>query len=82
MKQPQYQPHPMAEQVCSMYAAINGFMDDVAVDRIADFEDQFLAYLRTSKPEVLASIDEARDITDDNDTALKKAIAAFKQTFA
>ena len=82
MKQPQYQPRPMAEQVCSMYAAINGYMDDVPVDRIADFEDQFLGYLRTSKPEVLSSIDEARDITDDNDTALKEAIAAFKQTFA
>ncbi len=82
LKQVQYQPRRMSEQVAAMYAALNGHMDDIAVDRIANFEDQLLGYLRTSKPEVLASIDETKDITDDNDTALKDAIAAFKQTFA
>ena len=42
LKQPQYQPRPLAEQVCSMYAAVNGFMDDIEVDRVAEFEEQLL----------------------------------------
>jgi F-type H+-transporting ATPase subunit alpha len=82
LKQVQYAPRVLPEQVAAMYAAINGHMDDVPVDRISDFEDQLLGYIRTSKPTILSSIDEAKDITDDNETALKDAIAAFKQTFA
>ncbi len=81
LKQPQYQPKPMAEQVASIYAAVNGYMDDVAPDSIGAFEDQFLGYLRASRPEVLRSIEEAKDITDENDEALKEAVAAFKPTF-
>ncbi len=81
LKQPQYQPKPMAEQVASIYAAVNGYMDDVAPDSIGAFEDQFLGYLRASRPEVLRSIEEAKDITDENDEALKEAFGAFKPTF-
>ena len=81
LKQPQYQPKPMAEQVASIYAAVNGYMDDVAPDSIGAFEDQFLGYLRASRPEVLRSIEEAKDITDENDEALKEAVGAFKPTF-
>ena len=81
LKQPQYQPKPMAEQVASIYAAVNGYMDDVAPDSIGAFEDQFLGYLRASRPEVLRSIEEAKDITDENDAALKEAVGAFKPTF-
>ena len=81
LKQPQYQTKPMAEQVASIYAAVNGYMDDVAPDSIGAFEDQFLGYLRASRPEVLRSIEEAKDITDENDEALKEAVSAFKPTF-
>ena len=64
-----------------MYAAVNGFMDDIEVSRVADFEDQLLGYLRSSKPEILVSIVEAKDITEENDEALRGAITAFKKSF-
>ena len=82
LKQPQYQPRPLAEQVCSMYAAVNGFMDDIEVDRVAEFEDQLLGYLRTSKPEIFDSIIQSKDITEENDEALKESISAFKKSFS
>tara|TARA_B100000029_G_scaffold501419_1_gene574757 strand:+ start:2758 stop:4266 length:1509 start_codon:yes stop_codon:yes gene_type:complete len=82
LKQPQYQPRPLAEQVCSMYAAVNGFMDDIEVDRVAEFEDQLLGYLRTSKPEIFDSIIQSKDITEENDKALKESISAFKKSFS
>ena len=82
LKQPQYQPRPLAEQVCSMYAAVNGFMDDIEVDRVAEFEDQLLGYLRTSKPEIFDSIIQSKDITEENDEALKERISAFKKSFS
>lgn len=82
LKQPQYQPRPLAEQVCSMYAAVNGFMDDIEVDRVAEFEDQLLSYLRTTKPEIYDSIVDAKDITEENDEALKESINTFKKSFS
>ncbi len=82
LKQPQYQPRSLAEQVAAIYAAVNGHLDDVSPDRVGDFEEQFIGYLRASKPAILESIADARDITEENEAELKEAIAAFKQTFA
>ncbi|MDE2766282.1 MAG: F0F1 ATP synthase subunit alpha [Chloroflexota bacterium] len=82
LKQPQYQPRSLAEQVAAIYTAVNGHLDDVSPDRVGDFEEQFVGYLRASKPAVLDSIADARDITEENEAALKEAVAAFKQTFA
>ncbi len=81
LKQPQYRPQSLGHQVCSMYAAVNGHMDDVPVDRVREFEERLLGYLDTSKPEILASIQEKKDIDESTENALKDAIAAFKATF-
>ena len=81
MKQPQYRPQGLGHQVCSMYSAVNGYMDDVAVDRVREFETRFLGYMDTSKPEILAAIQDQKDIDESTENALKDAIAAFKATF-
>ena len=81
LKQSQYRPQSLSQQVCSMYAAVNGHMDDVPVDRVREFEDRFLGYLETSKPEVMNAIQEKKDIDEAVEESLKEAIAAFKSTF-
>ena len=81
LKQPQYRPQSLSQQVCSMYTAVNGHMDDVPVDRVREFEERFLSYLATSKPEVMSAIQEKKDIDEAVEESLKEAIAAFKTTF-
>ncbi len=79
LKQPQYQPMPTEEQVASMYAATRGFMDDVPVDRIRVFEKDYLEYLRTSVPAVLADIRERKVLDEDLEGRLREAVSEFKK---
>ena len=81
LKQPQYRPQSLPQQVCSMYAAVNGHMDDVPVDRVREFEERFIGYLETSKPELMSAIQEKKDIDEAIEESLKEAITAFKATF-
>ncbi len=81
LKQPQYRPQSLPQQVCSMYAAVNGHMDDVPVDRVREFEERFVGYLETSKPELMSAIQEKKDIDEAIEESLKEAIASFKATF-
>ena len=81
LKQPQYQPMPAQEQVASIYAATNGFMDDVAVENVRDFEARFLTYLRDTKKDVLDDIRDKKVLDDDLKARLESAIEAFKQGY-
>ena len=81
LKQPQYRPQSLAQQVCGMYAAVNGLMDDVPVERVREFEERLLGYLETSKSGLMQAIQETQDIDEANENALKEAITAFKATF-
>ena len=81
LKQPQYRPMPLEEQVVSLYSVVNGHADDVPVDRIAAFEEQLLAYMRTTKSEVLQSIARKKELDAEDDQALQEAITSFKQAF-
>ena len=64
-----------------MYAAVNGLMDDVPVERVREFEERFLGYMETSKPELLAAILEKKDLDEAIEDGLKEAITAFKASF-
>ena len=81
MKQAQYKPNSLAQEVCSMYAAVNGYMDDVPVDRVGEFEERLVGYLETSKADVMKTIEETKDYDEATETALKEGITAFKATF-
>ena len=81
LKQPQYKPNSLSQEVCTMYAAINGFMDDVPVDRIREFEERLTGYLETSKSDVMKAIEETKDYDESMEASLKEGIMAFKATF-
>jgi F-type H+-transporting ATPase subunit alpha len=67
--------------VCAIYAAVNGFMDDVPVDRVREFEERLIGYLETSKAEVMKTIEDTKDYDEATEASLKEGITAFKATF-
>ena len=81
LKQPQYSPYPVEEQVVSIWAGTTGQLDDVPVEDIRRFEAEFLDYLRRNHQGLLTSIRETKDLTDDNVTTLKDGIDRFRRTF-
>ena len=80
LKQGQYGPYSLAEQVSVLYAGVNGFLDDVPVEKVTAFDAAFVEFMRTNHPEILAAITEANDVTDDTDEKLKTAIQEFKDS--
>ncbi|ATW25978.1 F0F1 ATP synthase subunit alpha [Candidatus Formimonas warabiya] len=81
LKQDQYSPMPVEEQVVGIYAAGNGFCDDIEVKRILGFEKGLLNYLHNSKPEILQTIRDEKKLSDEIIEQLKTAITEFKKTF-
>ena len=81
LKQPQYRPFPVEEQVVSIWAGSNGYLDDVPVDDISRFEADFLDYLRRSHAGILQTIRESLALAEDTVTALKDAVEEFRKGF-
>ncbi|MET9947055.1 F0F1 ATP synthase subunit alpha, partial [Streptomyces sp. NPDC006341] len=81
LKQGQYQPMPVEEQVISVWAGTTGKMDDVPVNDIRRFESELLEHLRRERKDLLTSIAEGGKMSDDTLTSIADAIAAFKQQF-
>jgi F-type H+/Na+-transporting ATPase subunit alpha len=81
LKQPQYSPLPVERQVVSVWAGTGGYLDDVPVDEVRRFEDEFLDYLQRSHDGVYASIRETGELTDDTATTLKDAVEEFRRGF-
>ena len=81
LKQGRYMPMPVAEQVVAIFAGNEGFLDDLPLTSVVRFRTELLASLRASKPEILQTINTEKKLTDATETALKEAIAAFKQSF-
>ena len=82
LKQPQYEPASLEQQVSIIYAAISGFMDDVPVSNVAEFEAGFHKYMQTNHPDIVGKIAETSDLGDDVVEDLRKAIDEYKQTVA
>jgi F-type H+-transporting ATPase subunit alpha len=82
LKQGQYEPMAVEHQVAIIYALINGFLDDVAVEKIREFEDNFHKYLDEQAKDVVKMIAEKKELSDDVVKALEKAINDYKQTVA
>jgi F-type H+-transporting ATPase subunit alpha len=81
LKQPQYSPLPVERQVVSVWAGTGGYLDDVPVEEVRRFEDEFLDYLQRSRDGVYASIRETGELTDDTAAVLKDAIEEFRRGF-
>jgi len=80
LKQPQYEPMNLHQEVQILYAAINGHLDDVAVNKIRDFETAFHRFMASSHPDIGDAIEDKKEITPEIEEGLKAAINEFKQT--
>jgi F-type H+-transporting ATPase subunit alpha len=82
LKQPQFSPLPFEEQVVSIFAGVNGYLDSVAVTDVVRYEAAMLAEMRSKHADILAAIRDSKDLSDDTKAKLKDALAAFGKTFA
>jgi F-type H+-transporting ATPase subunit alpha len=81
LKQGQYEPMDVSHQVAIIYAVINGFLDDVAVEQVANWERDFHKYLDSSAKAVLDLISDKKDLTDEVQEKLKGVIKEFKEVY-
>jgi len=82
LKQDQYRPMAVEEQVIVIYAAVNGYLDDVPVSKARTFETEFLQFARNSHPGLLQEIREQKQLTEEMISRLQQILAEFKQMFA
>jgi F-type H+/Na+-transporting ATPase subunit alpha len=81
LKQSQYAPLSVAEQVAVIYSGINGYLDDLPKDRVVDYVKGLREYLKNSKPKYVEIVQTSKALTDEAETLLKEAISEFKKTF-
>jgi F-type H+-transporting ATPase subunit alpha len=81
LKQPQFSPLKVEEQVAVIFAGVNGYLDRLPVNKVSEFERGFLALLRTEHKAVLDEIREKRELTDSTRNGLKAAAEAFSKVF-
>ncbi|GAC1684077.1 MAG: F0F1 ATP synthase subunit alpha [Gemmatimonadaceae bacterium] len=82
LKQGQYQPAPVEEQVTVIYAVSNGFLDDVTVPQIRAWEKGFHEFMRTQRPQIGEALRKERTLGKETEAALKGAIEEYKKGFA
>ncbi|MSQ40247.1 MAG: F0F1 ATP synthase subunit alpha [Dehalococcoidia bacterium] len=82
LKQLQYQPLSLPKQVTILYAVVNGYMDDVPMEKVAAFEESFHRFMDTSHSEILQKIVQTNDLDAATEKALQEAIGQFKQRVA
>src|SRR6184192_2983538 len=82
LKQSQFSPLKMEEQVVVIYAGVNGYLDPIPVERARAFEEGLLGLMRTQHADILAAIRDSRDLDDTTAAKLKAAVDAYAKTFA
>ena len=82
LKQDQYVPMPVENQVAIIYALVQGYLDDVPVEKISRWEADFQKYLEDMKPEVLNKIREKKELTEEIESELKKAVEEYEDVYS
>jgi F-type H+-transporting ATPase subunit alpha len=82
LKQPQYVPMPVEEQVISIFSGIHGYLDNVPVEEVMHFEQEMIKFIRGNYAEIVKSIKERKAIDQETEEALRKAIVEFRDTFS
>jgi len=82
LKQPQFSPLKTAEQVAVIFAGVNGYLDEVAVDKVGEFEQGFLSALRSKHQDILDQIASEKQLNDDIEKKLKDALDTYAKSFA
>jgi F-type H+-transporting ATPase subunit alpha len=81
LKQPQYQPLEVVDQIVSIFAANSGYLDDVATQKVAQFEKDFLAFMRDQRSAVRSELAEKKELTDALKQSLKDCLVDFKRSW-
>ena len=74
MKQKQYQPYSMPEEVISIFAGVNGYLDEIDLDKVSLFETRLQELIKTKHPDILESIAATNDLTDETKEKLSKVV--------
>jgi len=82
LKQGQYSPLTVEEQVCAIFAGVNGFLDNIDAGEVTRFEAGFMAEMRGSNQDILATIRDEQKISDDTEAKLRGVLEQFSKTFA
>jgi len=82
LKQPQFSPLSMEEQVCVMYAGTRGYLDKIEVSSIGRYEEELLRHLHAEKADLLAAIRDTKKLSDESEAALKATLETFTANFA
>ncbi|WP_338503766.1 F0F1 ATP synthase subunit alpha [Sphingomonas kaistensis] len=82
LKQGQFQPMPIEEQVVAIFAGTQGFIDSVPTNDVTRYEAALLSYMRSDKPEILAKIRDTKALDDETAASLKSALGEFGKQFA
>ena len=81
LKQPQFSPLKMEEQVIVIYAGVNGYLDPLPVERVRAFEQGLLRLMRNEGADILAAIRDSKDLDDTTTAKLKSAVETYAKTF-
>lgn len=81
LKQDVFEPMPFEKQVCILYAGANGYLDDIAVEKIHEFENKFLENLDARHAKLLEKLRDEKELSEELEGELKKAIEGFKKIF-
>merc|ERR1719453_1996963 len=81
LKQPQFVPMDVAEQVCCIYAGVRGYLDKVDVKQVGEYETQFRAYLKSNGADILADVEKEQALTDATDKKLGELYTSFNEMF-
>ena len=82
LKQPQFSPLPVEEQVVAIFAGVNGYLDKLPVEAITQFEHGLISDLRANHGDILRAIREEREVTSDTERKLKESLDAYSRSFA
>ena len=81
LKQPQYEPMPVENQIMIIYVGENGYLDDLPVHRVKDFESGFYQFIKEKYPQVPRDLREKKELTEELKKMLDQAAEEFKRNF-
>ncbi|HEY0007719.1 MAG TPA: hypothetical protein VGB55_03260 [Tepidisphaeraceae bacterium] len=78
LKQPQFRPMTVAQQVTLIYAGTKGYLDEIPVTRIGEFQEGFLNYAASSHNDTMTALGEKKELTEEIETGVKRALEEYK----
>ena len=81
LKQGQYQPLPFSKQILIIFAGTNGYLDDLEVEQLRDFEAELYKFVESTNAKLLDTIMQKKELTDDLKAEIEKTLKEFKQRF-